>query len=139
MASKVKAMKLNLPGAPATWHLVTGLGYLHPDIPVPGDTGGYIKAHDEQVAAAEKAWDEHEADQEAKGRRLNGRLAFEKPTVPVEVVLISEAKADQGLEALQAHIAQARGVVRDAKRSGDEQLHAEAHNEAEVLAANEEG
>jgi hypothetical protein len=138
-SSKVEGYTLNLPGAPDSWHLVEGLGYLHPSIPVPVDSNraqAFYDAKKQEAADAEQAWDEFEQFQEERGNRLNGRLPFEKPEPPVKRVRVTESELNKGERARQEHVNTARAVPRLINTgSPDEQV--QAHEEAAALAAEE--
>jgi hypothetical protein len=137
--SKIPALVLNMPGAPHGWHMVEGLhGLVHPTIPVVHIGGeGFVKAFDAQAKEAAKAWDAHEADQEKKDLRRNGRVPFVKPECPVKVVQVTEAEAVAGAEAHAEARKAAEPRLRAARRSDDVEKTL-AHNEAAALAGGEE-
>ncbi len=139
---KVPALVLALPGAPAGWHTVAGLaGLAHPDVPVPHlGAEEFVKAHDERVEAARKAWDDHEKKMEAADPplRVHGRLPFPEPPCPVKVVHVTEKQAQEGTEAHDAARKDALGGLRSARRSHDNVESTLAHNETAALAGNGE-
>lgn len=158
--NKVAALKYAVPGAGAGWYAVPGLGIFHTDIAVPVDEKAakdFLKAHKDSVAAAKRAHEEFE-DRAAAGEfgdaasRNGGRIPFgdavagkdggieyRDPPAPVELVHISEAKAAEGLAAQLEVRNKSRRVVAQALRGEVDEETVLAKNEAEALAATEEG
>lgn len=89
-AKKVKALRLTLGGAPNEWHVIAGIGFVHPEIPSPVGGDGEVS-----VEAATKV---------ARG---NTR---------VELVEITEADATAARKQRTAASNESRAAVRDARR-----------------------
>lgn len=138
---KVPALVCAVGGAPLGWHTVDGVGLVHPEIPVPHHNAEqFVKAFEDRNGELKKAWDRHEKEMEQAEPplRVHGRLPFVPPPCPVQLVHITQAEADKGLEAHEQARQEALGNLRASRRSSDDVERTLAHNETAALAGGEE-
>jgi|SRR5215212_1130500 len=109
-AAKVAALILIQGGAPLEWHVIDGVGHVHPTIPSP--VGG------EREPSLEIA------------RKLDKDLGCE-----VRLVHVTEAQAAEGRAARAKARGEAIGAAREVRRAGSNALAAEAEQTVNEVAA----
>ena len=109
-AEKVPALKLTLGGAPETWHIVEGGGYVHPRVPSPVAGPG-----EPSLAAAEKL----SAD----------------PGCAVTLVRITSAQAEQARKTRAAARSAGIAAARETRRAGKSAPASEAEKFRNEVAA----
>lgn len=113
-STKVNALLLTLGGAPEEWHIIQGVGFVHPKVPSP--VGG------EREPSLERA-----------------RELSKDPGCEVKLIQVSEAKAAEGRklrdEARSVGMRAAKEVRKEAKRAPKEALPADAEKFSDEVAA----
>lgn len=108
--AKVPALKLTLGGAPATWHVIDGVGHVHPEIPSP--VGG------EREPSLEVA------------RKLD-----KDPGCAVKLVKVSKPAAEEGRKARAIARGEGIAAARETRAQGKKATPEEAEKFSTEVAA----